>query len=58
MSANQDSTWIKAAPWVYTIALFAIWEGAVHLFRIPKFILPAPSAIAAKPIASESMRST
>ena len=44
MSANQDSTWIKAAPWVYTIALFAIWEGAVHLFRIPKFILPAPSA--------------
>ncbi len=26
--------------------MFAIWEAACHLFQIPKFVLPAPSAIA------------
>ncbi len=33
------------APWVFTVALFAVWEASVHLFRIDPFILPAPSAI-------------
>ncbi|MCR9124410.1 MAG: ABC transporter permease [Phyllobacteriaceae bacterium] len=37
--------WIKAAPWLYTIALFAIWEGSVHLFALPQYVLPAPSVI-------------
>ncbi len=45
MSASSDSLRLKAAPWIYTIALFAIWELAVRLFAIPKFILPAPSHI-------------
>lgn len=39
--------WLKAAPWLYTIGLFAIWELAVRLFALPQYILPAPSAILA-----------
>lgn len=37
--------WIKAAPWLYTLALFVIWEGSVRLFSVPQFVLPAPSVI-------------
>lgn len=36
----------RLAPWVFTIGLLVVWEGAVHLFRIPVFFLPPPSAIA------------
>lgn len=46
MSSSNDSFGLKAAPWIYTIALFAIWEACVWIFKIPKFILPAPSQIA------------
>jgi NitT/TauT family transport system permease protein len=28
------------------LALLAIWEGAVHLFRIPEFFLPPPTTVA------------
>jgi NitT/TauT family transport system permease protein len=45
MSGN-DSFGLKAAPWIYTIALFAIWEACVWIFKIPKFILPAPTQVA------------
>lgn len=38
--------WIAAAPWLYTLALFAIWEAATRLFAIPVFILPSPTVIA------------
>jgi NitT/TauT family transport system permease protein len=38
--------WIKLAPWLYTIGLFAIWEAAVWIFGIRQTVLPAPSAIA------------
>ena len=31
------------APWLFTIAMFAIWEAACRIFRIDPFILPAPS---------------
>jgi NitT/TauT family transport system permease protein len=37
---------VKLAPWLYTLALFAIWEAAVHIFRIPVFFLPPPTTIA------------
>jgi NitT/TauT family transport system permease protein len=37
---------IRLAPWIYTIALLVIWEGAVLLFSIPEFFLPPPSAVA------------
>ena len=35
------------APWLYTLALFVIWEAAVLVFQIPVFFLPPPTAIAA-----------
>lgn len=37
--------WLKAAPWVYTIALFVIWEATVRVFGIAQYVLPAPSVI-------------
>jgi NitT/TauT family transport system permease protein len=35
----------RALPWIIVIGLFLIWEGAVQLFDIAQFILPAPSVI-------------
>ncbi|MFZ4807884.1 MAG: ABC transporter permease [Hyphomicrobiaceae bacterium] len=46
MMSRRETYFIKAAPWLYTVALFAIWEAAVVFYRIPKFILPAPTEIA------------
>jgi NitT/TauT family transport system permease protein len=45
-------TWKKTlldwSPWLTTIGLFVFWELACRLFKIPPFILPAPSlAVAA-----------
>jgi len=37
---------IRLAPWLFTIGLFVIWELAVHIFQIPEFFLPPPTAIA------------
>jgi NitT/TauT family transport system permease protein len=37
---------VRLAPWLYTIALLVIWEASVHLFRIPPFFLPPPTAVA------------
>ena len=37
--------WLKAAPWLYTIGLFVIWEGAVRAFGIAQYVLPAPTVI-------------
>jgi NitT/TauT family transport system permease protein len=37
--------WIRLAPWLYTLALFAIWEIAVRASGVPHTILPAPSRI-------------
>src|ERR1700686_1789531 len=42
--ATSLSTWL--APWLFTVALFCVWEAAVALFRIPVFLLPPPSVIA------------
>jgi len=35
----------KAAPWIYTVALFVIWELAVRIFGIAQYVLPAPTVI-------------
>jgi NitT/TauT family transport system permease protein len=35
----------RFAPPLAFLALIAIWEAACHLFSIPSFLLPAPSAI-------------
>ena len=40
----MTSTLERLSPWLFTIALFAIWEAACRIFRIDPFILPAPSA--------------
>jgi NitT/TauT family transport system permease protein len=37
---------IRLAPWLYTFALLAIWEGSVHFFQIPEFFLPPPTTVA------------
>ena len=34
-------------PWLIAVPTIILWEIAVHLFAVPKFVLPAPSAIAA-----------
>ncbi|MCX8999077.1 ABC transporter permease [Rhizobiaceae bacterium BDR2-2] len=34
--------WVKAAPWLYTLALFAIWELLVLALNMPPTILPSP----------------
>ncbi len=34
-----------AVPVAILFAVLGIWEGAVHLFEIPRYILPAPSKI-------------
>jgi len=39
--------WVRLAPWLYTLALFAIWELAVALTGISHTILPAPSRVLA-----------
>ncbi|MDI6028015.1 ABC transporter permease [Corticibacterium sp. UT-5YL-CI-8] len=44
MSALSKN-WIKAAPWLCTIGLFAIWELAARLFGLPQYILPAPTVV-------------
>ena len=40
------AAWIRAAPWVCTLGLLAVWEGAVWALGVPPYILPAPSVIA------------
>ena len=37
---------VTLAPWLYTLALFVIWEAAVWIFQIQVFFLPPPTAIA------------
>ena len=44
MTGGSLST--RLAPWLYTLALFALWEAAVAVFKIPTFFLPPPTAIA------------
>lgn len=37
--------WVDAAPWLYTLAMFVVWEIVVRFFGVPQFILPAPTRI-------------
>ena len=36
---------VRLAPWIATLALFAVWEAAVRFLKIPAFFLPPPSAV-------------
>jgi len=38
-------SFVKLAPWIYTIALFALWELLVIALDMPQTILPAPSRV-------------
>ncbi|WP_404403029.1 ABC transporter permease [Pelagibacterium halotolerans] len=42
---RKPFNWLPLMPWIYTIALFAIWEAAVRISGVPHTILPAPSRI-------------
>ena len=42
---NPRINWLRVAPWLYTIGLFAFWEVAVRLSNLPIFILPTPTDI-------------
>ena len=39
----MNSTLEKLSPWLFTIAIFLLWEAACRVFKIDRFILPAPS---------------
>ncbi|MCK9907974.1 ABC transporter permease [Microbacteriaceae bacterium K1510] len=41
----NQSVLIRLSPWLFTIGLFAVWEAAVYVFKIPVFFLPPPTAI-------------
>ena len=43
---TPSGTAIRLAPWLATFGLFAMWEAAVRIFKIPTFFLPPPTAIA------------
>jgi NitT/TauT family transport system permease protein len=36
----------RLSPWLFTIALLVVWEGACRIFNISAFVLPPPTAIA------------
>jgi NitT/TauT family transport system permease protein len=44
---TRGDLYIRLAPWIYTIALFVLWEAVVRIFHIPTFFLPPPTAVAA-----------
>jgi NitT/TauT family transport system permease protein len=37
--------WVKAAPWLYTLALFLAWELLVKALEMPPTILPSPTRV-------------
>ena len=39
----MNSTLEKLSPLLFTIAMFVLWEAACRIFKIDRFILPAPS---------------
>lgn len=40
----SNNTLERLSPWLFTIALFLIWEVACRLFKVDPFVLPAPWA--------------
>jgi NitT/TauT family transport system permease protein len=35
----------RLSPWLFTICLFVLWEGACRVFKVNPIVLPAPSVI-------------
>lgn len=42
---KKPINWLPYMPWIYTIALFVLWELGVRLSGLPHTILPAPTRI-------------
>lgn len=40
----SSTTLERLSPWLFTIALFLIWEAVCRVFKVDPFVLPAPSA--------------
>jgi ABC-type nitrate/sulfonate/bicarbonate transport system permease component len=54
----MNSVLEKLSPLLFTIALFAFWEAACRVFKIDRFILPAPSeAIVSETCSAASVQS-
>ncbi|OJF92618.1 ABC transporter permease [Pararhizobium antarcticum] len=41
----QRINWVRAAPFLYTLGLFVIWELSVIVFALPQTLLPAPTRV-------------
>jgi NitT/TauT family transport system permease protein len=41
----QRINWVRAAPFLYTLGLFVIWELSVIIFALPQTLLPAPTRV-------------
>ncbi len=41
----MNKTLERLSPWLFTLALFVLWEAVCRIFHVDQFILPAPSAI-------------
>ena len=39
----MTATLEKLSPWLFTIGIFIFWEAVCRIFKVDKFILPAPS---------------
>src|SRR2546430_1168204 len=41
----MSSTLERLSPWLFTIAMFVLWELVCRIFKVDTFVLPAPSQI-------------
>ncbi|MBU2326663.1 MAG: ABC transporter permease, partial [Alphaproteobacteria bacterium] len=41
----QRINWVRAAPLLYTLGLFVVWELSVIVFALPQTLLPAPTRV-------------
>jgi NitT/TauT family transport system permease protein len=44
-AARGRIDWVRWAPWIVTVGMFAVWEAAVWLFGVPVYVLPPPTVI-------------
>ncbi|MGE3146226.1 MAG: ABC transporter permease [Pseudorhodoplanes sp.] len=42
---TSSAIFIRLAPWLFTVALFVLWEIVCRVFNIPEFFLPTPTAV-------------
>jgi NitT/TauT family transport system permease protein len=47
LAAARRRRFLRVLPWLVFAVTIIVWEGAVRLFAVPEFILPAPTLIAA-----------